>query len=71
MSDGEFADLAELLATLRGVEERLRDAGYDRLRAAAVDGDEEAVAQERRLQQARRAVERAIRALGGEPEVES
>jgi hypothetical protein len=56
-----------ILDALRGVEERLRDAAYDRLRAA-VDGDEDAPADERRLQQARRAVERAIRALGGEPE---
>jgi hypothetical protein len=62
----EFADLADLVETLRTVEERLRDAGYERLRAAAVDGDEAAGAQERRVQQARRAVERAIRALGGE-----
>jgi len=59
--------LEEILDTLRGVEERLRDAAYDRLRAA-VDGEEDAPADERRLQQARRAVERAIRALGGAPE---
>jgi len=59
--------VGEIVATLRGVEERLRDAAYDQLRAA-VDGDESAAAEERRLQQARRAVERAIRALGGEPE---
>jgi len=59
--------VGEIVATLRGVEERLRDAAYDQLRAA-VDGDESASAEERRLQQARRAVERAIRALGGEPE---
>jgi hypothetical protein len=67
----EKADFADLVETLRGVEERLRDAAYDRLRAAAVDGDEAASAEERRLQQARRAVERAIRALGGEPDVAS
>ncbi len=59
--------VGEIVATLRGVEERLRDAAYDQLRAA-VDGDESAAAEERRLQQARRAVERAIRALGGDPE---
>jgi hypothetical protein len=59
--------LDEILDTLRAVEERLREAAYDRLRAA-VDGDEDAAADERRFQQARRAVERAIRALGGEPE---
>jgi hypothetical protein len=33
-----------------------------------VDGDDNATADERRLQQARRAVERALRVLGGEPE---
>jgi len=60
-------DVSAIVDTLRGVEERLRDAAYDQLRAA-VDGDESATAEERRLQQARRAVERAIRALGGEPE---
>ena len=60
-------DFGEIVDTLRGVEERLRDAAYDQLRAA-VDGDESATADERRLQQARRAVQRAIRALGGEPE---
>lgn len=59
----------DLVETLRRVEERLRDLAYESLRAAAEDGDEDAVAHERRLQQARRAVERAIRALGGqEPE---
>jgi len=63
----------DLVETLRRVEERLRDLAYESLRAAAEDGQEDgqddAVAHERRLQQARRAVERAIRALGGqEPE---
>lgn len=60
--------LADVVETLRTVEERLRDAAYERLRDAAVDGDERAVADERRLQQARRAVERALRALGSEPD---
>ena len=53
----------DIVETLRGVEERLRDLAYDRLRTAAQDGDREAVAAERKVQQARRAVERAIRAL--------
>ncbi|MBV8951794.1 MAG: hypothetical protein JOZ99_13025 [Actinobacteria bacterium] len=57
MSD--FEDLAE---RLRSIEEELRDLAYDRLREAAA-GDEDAKAEERRLGQARRAVERAIRAL--------
>ena len=55
----------ELLGQLRTVEESLRDLAYDRLREAA-DGDEGAAADEKRLLQARRAVERAIHALGGE-----
>ncbi|HEY3097019.1 MAG TPA: hypothetical protein VGK05_09280 [Acidimicrobiia bacterium] len=55
----------ELVSQLRGIEESLRDLAYDRLSAAA-DGDHEAAADEKRLQQARRAVERAIHALGGE-----
>lgn len=55
----------ELVAQLRDIEETLRDLAYDQLSAAA-DGDAQAAADEKRLQQARRAVERAIHALGGE-----
>jgi hypothetical protein len=55
----------ELVVRLRGIEESLRDLAYDRLSAAA-DGDENAAADEKRLHQARRAVERAIHALGVE-----
>jgi hypothetical protein len=55
---------AELIEQLRAIEESLRDLAYDRLRDAG-EGDEDAVADEKRLQQARRAVERAVRALGG------
>lgn len=55
----------ELVVQLRAVEESLRDLAYDRLRAAA-DGDDSAAADEKRILQARRAVERAIHALGGE-----
>jgi hypothetical protein len=58
----------DVVATLRGIEERLRELAYEQLRAAAEDGDSDAEADERRIQQARRAVERAIRALGGESE---
>jgi hypothetical protein len=57
--------LDELVVQLRGIEETLRDLAFDRL-SAAVDGDEDAVVDEKRLQQARRAVERAIHALGGD-----
>ena len=63
-----MSDWSELVEQLRGIEERLRDLAFDRLRAAAEDGDADAVADERRIQQARRGVERAIRALGGEPD---
>jgi hypothetical protein len=55
----------ELVVQLRAVEESLRDLAYDRLREAA-DGDDSAAADEKRILQARRAVERAIHALGGE-----
>jgi hypothetical protein len=59
-------DVAELVARLQAIEESLRDLAYDRLRDA-VEGDEaareQAKADEKRLLQARRAVERAIRAL--------
>jgi hypothetical protein len=58
--------LDELVGQLQAVEEALRDLAYDRLQAAA-DGDDGAAADEKRLLQARRAVERAIHALGGEP----
>jgi hypothetical protein len=56
-----------LVEQLRTIEETLRDLAYDRLQAAA-GGDDGAAADEKRLHQARRAVERAIHALGGEPE---
>jgi hypothetical protein len=55
------------VSELRGIEERLRDLAYDRLREAAA-GDEDAASDEKRILQARRAVERALRALGGEPD---
>jgi hypothetical protein len=55
----------DLVDQLRNVEEALRELAYDRLQAAA-DGDDGAAADEKRLLQARRAVERAIHALGGE-----
>jgi hypothetical protein len=58
---------AELIEQLRAIEESLRDLAYDRLRDAS-EGDGDAAADEKRLQQARRAVERAVRALGGAPD---
>jgi hypothetical protein len=60
-------DCQDLIVELRSIEERLRDRAYERLRAAA-EGDEEGAADEKRLSRARRAVERALRALGGDPE---
>src|SRR5262245_54886566 len=60
-------DCDDLIVELRSIEERLRERAYERLRAAA-EGDEDGTADEKRLSQARRAVERALRALGGEPE---
>jgi hypothetical protein len=58
-------DTQDLVATLANVEQRLRELAYERLRAAAEDGDADAVKDEKKLLQARRAVEKAIRALGG------
>ena len=53
-----------IVERLRSIEEELRDLAYDRLRVAA-GGDDAARADEKRVLQARRAVERAIRALDG------
>lgn len=57
-----MADIEGIVERLRDLEEQLRDLAYDRVRAAA-EGDADAERQERKLQQARRAVEKAIRAL--------
>ena len=57
-------DASDIVGRLRGIEEELRDLAYDRLREAA-GGEEEARADERRVLQARRAIERAIRVLDG------
>jgi hypothetical protein len=66
-----MADPDEIAARLVAIEAELRDLAFDRLRTAAEDGDADAAKDEKRLQQARRAVERAIRALGGAPDAES
>jgi hypothetical protein len=55
-------DLVDLADRLRTIEEDLRDRAYDALRSAA-EGDEDAAAAEKKILQARRAIERAIRAL--------
>ena len=59
------AELDDIVSELSSIEERLRDLAYDRLRLAAEDGDERAAAEEKQILAARRALERAIRALGG------
>ncbi len=55
-------ELTDITEQLRTVEEALRDRAYDALRAAA-NGDEVAVQTEKKILQARRAIEKAIRAL--------
>ena len=54
--------MTDLVDQLRTIEESLRDRAYDALRAAA-NGDEAAAASEKKILQARRAIEKAIRAL--------
>jgi hypothetical protein len=62
--DDRYEHIAERLAA---IEEELRDLAYDRLRDRAADPDSDAGkaadADEKRLEQARRAVARAIGAL--------
>ena len=65
-----MVDLRAIIDELRRVDEQLRDLAYERLRDAAGDSDDEALAdsalkEEARLLRARRAVARAISALGG------
>lgn len=62
-----MADTEQIVERLRSIEEELRDLAYERLRAAAGDGDgdADALADEKKVLQARRAIERAINALGG------
>ena len=55
-------DLTDVADQLRGIEEDLRDRAYDALREAAA-GDDASATLEKRILQARRAIERAIRAL--------
>jgi hypothetical protein len=63
---GEYDDLVERLSA---IEEELRDRAYERLRDAATSSDEDnqarAKADEKVLLQARRAIARAMQALGG------
>jgi hypothetical protein len=58
-------DAEPIVERLRSIEADLRDLAYERLRAAAEDGDTDALAEEKKLLQARRAIEKAIVDLGG------
>lgn len=55
------ADADAIVERLRAIEEDLRDLAYNRLRESADTG--EVLTEERRLHQARRAIEKAIRLL--------
>lgn len=55
--------VSEMVEQLRSLEERLRDLAYDRLRESVEAGEEKASPEQRRLEQARRAVARALHAL--------
>lgn len=55
-------DTSSIVEKLKVIEEELRDLAYSRLMAATT-GDSDAVKDEKRVLQARRAVEKAIRAL--------
>ena len=59
-------DLDHLRERLEGISEELADLAIDRLRSA-VDGNEGAAAEERRLTRARRAVEKAAGLLRAAP----
>jgi hypothetical protein len=61
-----MADVEQIVERLRAIEDELRDIAYERVRVASEDGDADALADEKRVVQARRAIERAIVALGGD-----
>jgi C4-dicarboxylate-specific signal transduction histidine kinase len=63
-------DTDHLVERLQSIEEELRDLAYERLRAASEHGDPDALADEKKVLQARRAIERAIVALGGDSTLE-
>jgi hypothetical protein len=63
-----MADYEDLVERLSLIEEELRDRAFERLTEAAASGDQAAHAEEKRLLQARRAIARAIAALGGAPD---
>lgn len=57
------ARVAEVAEQLRSIEETLRDLAYDRLREAVEAGESKAPPAQKKLEQARRAVARALNAL--------
>lgn len=57
--------ISSIAERLRAIEEELRDLAYDRLRESVDTG--QVLAEERRLHQARRAIEKAIHLLSDEP----
>ena len=61
-----MTDTEHIVEQLRSIEEELRELAYERLRVASEDGNPNALADEKRVLQARRAIERAIVALGGD-----
>ncbi len=61
-----MADLDDIVARLQAISEELADAGIDTLREAIASGATKRPDRERKLAQARRAVERAIVALQAE-----
>ncbi len=63
---GRSADLDHVRERLEGIAEELADLAIDRLRAA-VEGDDGAAAEERRITRARRAVEKAAGLLVSGP----
>jgi len=60
----------EIAEVVRSAEERLRDLAYDRLREAVEQGADKVSKEQRRLEQARRALARALHALAPESVVE-
>ena len=58
------ADPADIVERLRAIEDALRDLAYDRLRESVDTGT--VLAEERRIHQARRAIEKAIHLLSPE-----
>lgn len=55
--------IEEIVEALKASEERLSDLAFDRLREAVADGVQKVPPEQKRLEQARRAVARAVQAL--------